>query len=160
MTGPAERLAAVGERIAAAARKAGRQPQEVRLVAVSKTKPPQQVQALADLGVEDFAENQIQEALGKIERLKDTALNWHFIGHLQSNKCKFIPGHFSWVHSIDSMKLVRRIAQALGERDPAVNLLLQVNVSADPAKHGIAIDEPASGTKTASKRGSRGKKAS
>ena len=137
MTVAAERLVAVGERIAAAARKSGRRPQEVRLVAVSKTKRPQQVQALADLGITDFGENQIQEALAKIDQFRGTALNWHFIGHLQSNKCKYIPGNFSWVHSIDSEKLVRRIARAVREDDPGVNLLLQVNVSADPAKHGV-----------------------
>lgn len=133
----AERLAAVNERIAAAARRSGRSPQQLRLIAVSKTKTPRQIQSLADLGVTDFGENQIQEALDKLAQLRAAALDWHFIGHLQSNKCKFIPGNFSWVHSVDSEKLVRRIAQAAGEVDSAVNLLLQVNVSADPAKHGV-----------------------
>jgi pyridoxal phosphate enzyme (YggS family) len=137
MTTSADRLAAVNERIAAAARRSGRNPQEVRLIAVSKTKTPQQIQPLADLGVNDFGENQIQEALGKLAQFRGTPLNWHFIGHLQSNKCKFIPGNFSWVHSVDSEKLVRRIAQAARDADAKVNLLLQVNVSADPAKHGI-----------------------
>jgi len=137
----AERLAAVGERIAAAARRSGRLPQAVRLIAVSKTKTLQDVQSLADLGVKDFGENQIQEALGKLVQLRQTALDWHFIGHLQSNKCKFIPGNFSWVHSIDSEKLVRRIAQAARDADASVNLLLQVNVSADPAKHGVPSRE-------------------
>ena len=133
----AERLAEVSERIAAAARRAGRLPQAVRLIAVSKTKSVQDIRSLADLGVKDFGENQIQEALGKLAQFREPALDWHFIGHLQSNKCKFIPGHFSWVHSIDSEKLVRRIAQAAREADASVNLLLQVNVSADPAKHGV-----------------------
>ena len=133
----AERLAAVGERIAAAARRSGRLPQEVRLIAVSKTKSLQDIQSLVDLGVKDFGENQVQEALGKLAQCREKPLNWHFIGHLQSNKCRLIPGNFSWVHSIDSEKLARRIAQAAGEADAGVNLLLQVNVSADPAKHGI-----------------------
>ncbi len=137
----AERLAAVGERIAAAARRSGRLPQAVRLIAVSKTKTLQDIQSLADLGVKDFGENQIQEALGKLVQFRQTALDWHFIGHLQSNKCKFIPGNFSWVHSIDSEKLVRRIAQAARDADASVNLLLQVNVSADPAKHGVPSRE-------------------
>jgi pyridoxal phosphate enzyme (YggS family) len=137
MTTSAERLAAVGERIAAAARRSGRLPQEVRLIAVSKTKTSQDIQSLVDLGVKDFGENQIQEGLGKLAQFRETALDWHFIGHLQSNKCKFIPGNFSWVHSIDSEKLVRRIAQAAREADTNVNLLLQVNVSADPAKYGV-----------------------
>ncbi|MEA2078475.1 MAG: YggS family pyridoxal phosphate-dependent enzyme [Pseudomonadota bacterium] len=137
MTTSAERLAAVAERIAAAARRSGRLPREVRLIAVSKTKTVQDIQSLADLGVKDFGENQIQEALGKLAQFRGTALDWHFIGHLQSNKCKFIPGNFSWVHCIDSEKLVKRIAQAARQADASVNLLLQVNVSADPAKHGV-----------------------
>jgi len=134
----AERLAAVSERIAVAARRSGRLPQEVRLIAVSKTKTLQDIQSLADLGVSDFGENQIQEALGKCAQFRETALNWHFIGHVQSNKCKLIPGNFSWVHSIDNEKLVRRIAQAARQAGASVNLLLQVNVSADPAKYGVS----------------------
>jgi len=137
----AERLAAVAERIAAAARRSGRLPQEVRLIAVSKTQTLQDIQVLADLGVSDFGENQIQEALGKLAQFRQTAWDWHFIGHLQSNKCKFIPGNFSWVHSIDSEKLLRRIDQAARDADASVNLLLQVNVSADPAKHGVPSRE-------------------
>ena len=141
MRSAAERLAAVGERIAAAARRSGRLPQAVRLIAVSKTKTLKDIQSLADLGVKDFGENQIQEALDKLVQFRQTALDWHFIGHLQSNKCKFIPGNFSWVHSIDSEKLVRRVAQAAREADTSVNLLLQVNVSADPSKHGVPSRE-------------------
>jgi hypothetical protein len=137
VTTPAERLAAVAERIAAAARRSGRLPQAVRLIAVSKTKTVQDIQSLANLGVRDFGENQMQEALGKLAQFRETALDWHFIGHLQSNKCRFIPGNFSWVHSIDSEKLVWRIAQVARDADASVNLLLQVNVSADPAKHGV-----------------------
>jgi len=137
MTTSAERLATVGERIAAAARRSGRSPQEVRLIAVSKSKTPQRIRSLADLGVNDFGENQIQEALGKLAQFRESALNWHFIGHLQSNKCKYIPGNFSWVHSVDGEKLVRRIVQAARGTDAGVNLLLQVNVSADPAKYGV-----------------------
>jgi len=141
MTASAKRLVAIGERMAAAARKSGRLPQEIRLIAVSKTKTVQDIRSLADLGVTDFGENQIQEALGKLAQFKDMTLDWHFIGHLQSNKCRFIPGNFSWVHSIDNEKLVRRIAQAAREADASVNLLLQVNVSADPAKHGVPSQE-------------------
>ena len=141
MTSAADRLAMVRERIAEAAHKAGRLPQAVRLIAVSKGKRVEDIQALIDLGVTDFGENQIQEALGKLPHFKATALNWHFIGHLQSNKCKFIPGNFSWIHSIDSAKLVRRIGQADGGLDAVVNLLLQVNVSSDPAKYGVRSKE-------------------
>ncbi len=137
MNSTAQRLIAVRERIAAAARNAGRMPQDIRLIAVSKTRSLADIQAAADQGVRDFGENQIQEALPKIDALTGGALAWHFIGHLQSNKCKFIPGRFSWVHSIDSEKLARRIALASAETGADVNLLVQVNVSADPAKHGV-----------------------
>ena len=136
-----ERLVAVRERVATAARKAGRRPGDVRLIAVSKTRSVADIQSLANQGVRDFGENQIQEALGKVERLRQRALAWHFIGHLQSNKCKFLPGNFGWVHSIDSEKLVQRIARAAGEGSAGVNLLVQVNVSADPAKHGVSGHE-------------------
>jgi pyridoxal phosphate enzyme (YggS family) len=137
----ADRLVTVRERIAKAAHKAGRLPGDVRLIAVSKTRSLADIESLANQGVRDFGENQIQEALDKVERLRERALAWHFIGHLQSNKCKFIPGNFGWVHSIDSEKLVARIARAAGEGGAGVNLLVQVNVSADPAKHGVSSHE-------------------
>jgi pyridoxal phosphate enzyme (YggS family) len=137
----AEKLAEVRERIAVAARKSGRAPDAVRLIAVSKTKPVEAIQALADLGQRDFGENQMQEALEKIERLRGRGLEWHFIGHLQSNKTRFIGGHFGWVHSVDSERLAGRIAAAVGEGQPAVRLLVQVNVFRDPAKHGVASEE-------------------
>ncbi len=137
MTSAADRLAMVRERIANAAQNAGRLPKEIRLIAVSKAKRVEDINALVDLGVKDFGENQIQEALSKLPQFRETALNWHFIGHLQSNKCKFIPGNFAWVHSIDSAKLGHRIARADREIEAPVNLLVQVNVSSDPAKYGV-----------------------
>ncbi len=138
MSSRAAELAEVRERIAAAARKAGRPPDAVRLIAVSKTRPAVDIAALADLGQRDFGENQMQEALEKIERLQGRGLEWHFIGHLQSNKTRFVPGHFSWVHSLDSERLAARISAAVPEGEPAVRLLVQVNVFRDPAKHGVA----------------------
>ncbi|UCE77767.1 MAG: YggS family pyridoxal phosphate-dependent enzyme [Gammaproteobacteria bacterium] len=141
MSSPAEKLAEVRERIAEAARKSGRVPDAVRLIAVSKTKPVEAIEALADLGQRDFGENQMQEALEKIERLRGRGLEWHFIGHLQSNKTRFIGGHFSWVHSVDSERLAGRIAAAVRDGEPAVRLLVQVNVFRDPAKHGVASEE-------------------
>jgi pyridoxal phosphate enzyme (YggS family) len=141
MSSRAEQLAAVRERIAAAARKAGRMPDAVRLIAVSKTRPVQDIAALAELGQRDFGENQMQEALEKIERLQGRGLEWHFIGHLQSNKTRFVPGHFSWLHSLDSERLAERISAALPAAAPALRLLVQVNVFRDPAKHGVASED-------------------
>jgi len=138
VTGPAQQLAEVRERIAVAARKSGRAPDAVRLVAVSKTKSVQAIAALAELGQHDFGENQMQEALAKIEYLQGRGLEWHFIGHLQSNKTRFIPGHFNWVHSLDSERLAARISAAMPAGATPVRLLVQVNVFRDPAKHGVA----------------------
>jgi len=128
----------VRARIAVAAEKSGRRADDVRLIAVSKTHPLEAVRALLALGQKDCGESQIQDALGKIPYLQDQDVNWHFIGHLQSNKTRYIPGNFSWVHSVDSDRLARRIAQAAQGQDATVNLLLQVNVSGDPAKFGVA----------------------
>jgi pyridoxal phosphate enzyme (YggS family) len=138
MSTPAERLRLIRERVEAAAARSGRTPQAVRLIAVSKTRPAGDIQALAALGVRDFGESRVQEALDKIEQLRDAQLQWHFVGHLQSNKTRHIPGHFQWVHAIDDPRLVRRLSQAAAAGDPPLKLLLQVNVEGDPAKHGFA----------------------
>ena len=139
MNPASERLETIRQRVVEAARRAGRAPEEVRLIAVSKTQSIAAIQALVELGVRDFGESQVQEALPKIEHFGAAALNWHFIGHLQSNKSRYIPGHFQWVHSVDSARLTRRLAEAAGagaDSQP-LKLLLQVNVAADPAKHGL-----------------------
>ncbi len=133
----AERLEAVRARIAVAAGKAGRDPQAVRLIAVSKRHSAESVQALVDLGVRDFGESQVQEAQSKIPGFSEYPLSWHLVGHLQSNKTRDVPGLFDYVHSIDSLKLVRRIATTATEQGRTVRLLLQVNVAGDPAKHGL-----------------------
>jgi len=141
VNGQVQQLAEVRERIAAAARKSGRTADAVRLIAVSKTKPVQAIAALAEQGQRDFGENQMQEALAKIERLQGRDLEWHFIGHLQSNKTRLVPGHFGWVHSLDSERLAARIAAAVPEGAEPVRLLVQVNVFRDPAKHGVAEED-------------------
>ena len=136
-----ERLEAIRQRVAEAARRAGRAPEAVRLIAVSKTQSIAAIQALVELGVRDFGESQVQEAVPKTEHFRAAALNWHFIGHLQSNKTRYIPGHFQWVHSVDSARLARRLAEAAGAGSQQLRLLLQVNVAADPAKHGLLPKE-------------------
>lgn len=134
----AQRLEEVRETIAAAAHKAGRTPESVRLIAVSKRHSAASIQAMVDLGVRDFGESQVQEAQQKIPGFSGLPLDWHLIGHLQSNKTREVPGLFSYVHSIDSLKLVRRIAAAAENTERPVRLLLQVNVARDPAKHGLS----------------------
>ncbi len=134
----ADAIACVRQRMAEAAQRAGRCVDGVRLVAVSKRHPPAAVAALAACGQRDFAENQMQEAVDKIAALRDAALEWHFIGHLQSNKTRHVGPNFHWVHTLDSLKLARRIDASAAQAGTRVNLLVQVNVSGDPAKHGLA----------------------
>ena len=141
MTSASERLQAIRRRIADAARRAERLPERVRLIAVSKTQSVAAIQSLIDLGVRDFGESQVQEGLEKIEHFRNTALNWHFIGHLQSNKTRHMAGRFDWVHSVDSARLARRLARPLPTGQSPLKLLLQVNVAQDPAKHGLLPHE-------------------
>ena len=133
-------LTEVRQHIAEAAQRAGRRADDVRLVAVSKRHPVSAIKELISLGQKDFGENQMQEALDKIVQPGDPSIEWHFIGHLQSNKTRHVGGNFNWVHTVDSVKLARRIASSAAEAERTVNLLLQVNVSGDPAKHGIEED--------------------
>lgn len=135
----ARNLARVREEIAAAARAAGRRPEEIRLIAVSKTHPPEAVAAAITAGQVDFGENTVQEALTKIPLY--SSANWHMIGHLQSNKAKLIPGHFAWVHSVDSLKLAQRLSRMAQEKGVVLDALFEVNVTRDPAKHGLAPEE-------------------
>jgi hypothetical protein len=131
----ARNLARVREEIAAAAHAAGRKPEEVRLIAVSKTHPPEAVAAAIAAGQVDFGENTVQEALTKIPIYR--SVTWHMIGHLQSNKAKFIPGNFAWVHSVDNLKLAQRLSRLAQEKGVVLDALFEVNVTRDPAKHGL-----------------------
>lgn len=133
------RLAAVNERIAAAAGRAGRDPSAVTLIAVSKTKPWELVAEAIACGQHDFGENTVQDALTKIPLAADRGdIVWHFIGHLQSNKARFVPGNFQWLHTLESIKLANRLERACGETGQSLNVLIQVNIADDPAKKGLS----------------------
>jgi hypothetical protein len=134
----AANLARVNESIRTAAQRAGRRPGEVRLIAVSKTQPPEAIAAAVAAGQRRFGENTVQDAMTKIPRFAAGQLEWHFIGHLQSNKARSIPGNFSWLHSLDSLRLAERVSRAAGEKQTTVNTLIEVNITRDPARHGIA----------------------
>jgi len=137
----ADNLAAVRLRMAAAASRAGRDPDEVRLVVVSKTQPVEQIALAKAAGVRLFGENRVQEALEKIDALAGQGLHWHFIGHLQKNKVKYIIGRFELIHSVDSVDLAERIsALGLKRREPT-SILIQVNVSGEAAKSGVRPDD-------------------
>ncbi len=129
------------ERIDRAARAAGRDPDAIRLVAVSKTFPLAAVDAGADAGLADFGENRVQEALGKIERAPGLPVRWHLIGHLQSNKARAAATAFHWIHSVDSRKLLRRLDQAAADTGATPNLLVQVDLAGEETKHGAPVGD-------------------
>src|SRR5690606_10106174 len=126
MTGIAERLAAVQGGIHAALAAAGRPPGACRLLAVSKTRTADEVRALAALGVRDFGENYVQEALAKMDALADLGLTWHLIGPLQSNKTAEVAARFDWVHGVDRLKIARRLSEQRPAQLAPLNVCLQV----------------------------------
>lgn len=136
-----QRLAIVREQIAAAAAAAGRQADEVRLIAVSKTHPPEVVAAAVAAGVSDIGENRVQEAQHKIAALHSLQPwpRWHLIGHLQRNKAKVAVELFDLIHSVDSVRLAETLDRYARERDRRLPILLQVNVSGEASKEGFAV---------------------
>lgn len=132
------RLQAVNARIAAAARAAGRAPQAVRLLAVSKTWPAASVRAAAQAGQRAFGENYVQEGVAKIAELADPGLEWHFIGPLQGNKTRQVAENFAWVHTVDRLKIAQRLAAQRPAHLPPLNVCLQVNVAGEATKSGCA----------------------
>jgi pyridoxal phosphate enzyme (YggS family) len=136
----ASNLFRVKQSIAEAARVAKRNPDEIRLIAVTKTHSHEAVAAAIEAGHKDFGESTTQEALAKISHLANPSITWHFIGHLQTNKAKFIPGNFSWLHSLDSLDLARKLSRRAQELSANINILIEVNITRDPKKHGIAPD--------------------
>lgn len=135
----AQRLETVERRIAAACEKAGRPRADVRLLAVSKTKPPEAVREAAGCGLRLFGENRVQEAQSKIP-MCPAGLEWHLIGHLQSNKAKVAVRFFQMIHSVDSLKLLQALENHAATTLP---VLLQVNVSGEAAKFGMKPEEVA-----------------
>jgi hypothetical protein len=139
-----KRLQAVKSRIAEACRRAARDPRDIVLVAVSKSRPAAEVRAARAAGQRDFGENQVQEALAKLALLGGGDLVWHFVGPLQSNKTRPVAERFDWVHSIDRLKIAERLAAQRPEGLPPLQVCVQVNVSGEASKHGVApADAPA-----------------
>lgn len=125
-------------RIAGAARAAGRDPGEVELLAVSKTWPAESVREAFAAGQRAFGENYVQEGVAKVEALAGMGLEWHFIGPLQSNKTRLVANHFAWVHSVDRLKIAERLAEQRDVHLPPLNVCIQVNVSGEASKSGVA----------------------
>ncbi|TVO68728.1 YggS family pyridoxal phosphate-dependent enzyme [Denitromonas ohlonensis] len=140
MTSIASNLQAVNARIAAAAKACGRAPGDIALLAVSKTWPAKCVAEAADAGQRAFGENYVPEGSDKAAALADRALAWHFIGPLQSNKTRLVANAFDWVHSIDRLKIAERLSAQRDAARPPLNVCLQVNVSGEASKSGVAPD--------------------
>lgn len=143
MTSISERLQAVRAGIDAAAISAGRDPQQVHLLAVSKAHPATAIREAFAAGQRRFGENYLQEALDKQMQLGDLAIEWHFIGPIQSNKTQPIARHFDWAHSVDRLKIAQRLSMARPDHLPPLQICLQVNVSKEETKSGLAAEEAA-----------------
>ena len=138
MTGSsiAANLAAVRGRLEQAARTAGRNPADIRLVAISKTFPPEAVRDAFAAGQVDFGENRVQEALQKIRETAELHSRWHLVGHLQTNKARKVVGPFAYVHSVDSLELLTRLDQAAAAERTSPKLLIQVDLAGEATKFG------------------------
>ena len=136
-------LQAVKQRIAAAAHEAGRAPEGIALLAVSKTFPAQAVREAWQAGQRAFGESYVQEAVDKIAALDDLPLEWHFIGPLQSNKTRPVAERFAWVHGVERLKIAERLSAQRPAGMPDLQVCLQVNVSGEASKSGVAPQEVA-----------------
>ncbi|MBK8524026.1 MAG: YggS family pyridoxal phosphate-dependent enzyme [Betaproteobacteria bacterium] len=141
MTPISANLQAVLARIDAAARRFGRDPASISLLAVSKTWPADAVREAAAAGQRAFGENYVQETVEKIDALGPLALEWHFIGPLQSNKTRPVAEHVDWVHSVERLKIAERLSQQRPAHLPPLNVCLQVNVSGEVSKSGCTPEE-------------------
>lgn len=141
MTTIATQLQTVRARIAAACLAAGRDPQAVRLLAVSKTFGPDAVAEAYAAGQAAFGENYIQEAVEKMATLSHLPLEWHCIGPIQSNKTRLVAQHFAWVHTVDRLKIAQRLSEQRPPELPPLQVCIQVNVDGGPTKSGVAPNE-------------------
>jgi hypothetical protein len=138
MSAIASNLQAVRQRIDAACRAAGRNPENVRLLAVSKTWPASALQQAAEAGQTAFGENYVQESLAKIGQLSHCSIEWHFIGPLQSNKTRPVAENFAWVHGIDRLKIAERLSAQRPANLPPLQVCIEVNVSGEQSKSGCS----------------------
>lgn len=135
-----ENLKKVEDNVDAACRKAGRSRDEVTLIAVSKTKPIEMLSTIYNQGIRDFGENKVQEMCDKMEQLPSD-IRWHMIGHLQTNKVKYIVGHTTLIHSVDSLHLAKEIEKQAEKKDVTVDILVEVNIAEEESKFGIHKEE-------------------
>jgi pyridoxal phosphate enzyme (YggS family) len=131
----------LSNRVRLAAQKSQRSPQDISIVAASKTRSAEIIEQAFDAGLTNFGENYLQEALEKIEQLRALKIVWHFIGPIQSNKTRSIAENFDWVHSVDRAKVARRLSAQRPDNLPPLQLCLQVNISQEPSKSGVLVQE-------------------
>ena len=141
MTTIASNLQAVHDAIASAATGAGRQTVEISLLAVSKAFAPDMIREAYRAGQRLFAESYVQEAVDKIEVLRDLPIEWHFIGPIQSNKTRAIAENFAWVHSVDRLKIAERLSEQRPTHMPPLQTCLQINISGEASKSGVDPDQ-------------------
>ncbi|WP_067931555.1 YggS family pyridoxal phosphate-dependent enzyme [Alicyclobacillus kakegawensis] len=141
MTSLPERLAEVRAEIESACVRSGRSSASVRLIAVTKTVAVDVVQRLVDSGLRDFGENRWQQARDKVNTDFGEPVTWHFIGRLQQNKAKYVVPRFSWIHSLDSLSLAAELDKRAQLAGKTMQVLVQVNVSGESSKAGVAADE-------------------
>jgi hypothetical protein len=137
----ADNINQIQQKIADYATKYQRNQQDITLLAVSKTRPAEDIRQAWRAGQLDFGESYLQEALEKIAQLRQLPLTWHFIGAIQSNKTRDIASHFAWVHSVDRYKIAQRLSQQRDPRLAPLNICLQVNISGEHSKSGIQLGE-------------------
>lgn len=134
-------ISSIQRRLQQAASDAGRTPNEVLLLAVSKTRTSTQIKAALAAGITSFGENYLQEALEKIDQLSNSKLDWHFIGPLQSNKTRLAAENFSWIHSVDRLKIAQRLSDQRPSTMAPLNLCLQINIDNEPSKSGFSAQQ-------------------
>ena len=138
-----DNLAVIQQQLSQAATEAGRSPEDIQLIAVSKTKPAEMINEAVLANHTAFGENMVQEAISKMSALNNIYnIEWHLIGHLQKNKVKFCPGNFQWIHSIDSIELAKKLEERCALKQQNINVLIQVNLSQEKSKYGVQqLDE-------------------
>ena len=138
-----DNLVFVRQQLSQVATEAGRSPEEIQLIAVSKTKPAAMINEAVLADHTTFGENMVQEAINKMSALNNIDnIEWHMIGHLQKNKVKYCPGNFQWIHSIDSIELAKKLEGRCALKQQNINVLIQVNISQEKSKFGIQqLDE-------------------
>ncbi|MDX1490876.1 MAG: YggS family pyridoxal phosphate-dependent enzyme [Pseudohongiellaceae bacterium] len=136
-----ENISYVRQQIALAATQADRSASDITLLAVSKKQSPDKIRLAYEAGQRHFGENYVQEALEKIHSLSLNEIVWHFIGPIQSNKTRDIANNFAWAHSVERLKIARRLSEQRDPALPALNVCVQVNLSGEQSKSGVAIEE-------------------